>query len=126
MIIYVIAKEQSDCGNPEDWCTNACASRATLAMTMFYCRRKEFELFGYESEFVVYLIARSQKIFYSVFNYLQICAGFAAVKMSVNYFIYSVLLEKIGKKRIIATGVERRIMHRADNFVAVFPYLIYF
>ena len=94
-------------------------------MTVIYCRRKEFELFGYESEFVVYLIARSQKIFYSVFDYLQIGAGFAAVKMSVNYFIYSVLLEKIGKKRIIATGVERRIMHRADNFVAVFPYLIY-
>ncbi len=78
MIIYVIAKEQSDCGNPEDWCTNACASRsvfysgdrrATLAMTVIYCRRKEFELFGYESEFVVYLIARSQKIFYSVFDY---------------------------------------------------------
>ena len=95
MIIYVIAKEQSDCGNPEDWCTNDCASRATLAMTMFYCRRKEFELFGYESEFVVYLIARSQKIFSSVFDYLQIGAGFAAVKMSVNYFIYSVLLEKV-------------------------------
>ena len=71
MIIYVIAKEQSDCGNPEDWCTNAYSGdrRATLAMTMFYCRRKEFELFGYESEFVVYLIARSQKIFYSVFDY---------------------------------------------------------
>ena len=38
----VIAKEQSDCGNPEDWCTNAHTSRsdfycgdrhATLAMT---------------------------------------------------------------------------------------------
>ena len=40
-----------------------------LGMTVIYCRRKEFELFGYESEFVVYLIARSQKIFYSVFDY---------------------------------------------------------
>lgn len=55
----VFARERSDRGNPEDWCTNACASRATLAMTVIYCRRKEFELFGYESEFVVYLIARS-------------------------------------------------------------------